>query len=212
MREAVLSLSDAELEAIGFDGLVDALRDATVREVEMLEDHGTTCVPQVTVAERLDEEALEALECVDGCELVAELDDGYRYLLELTATELPETTRENHDDLLGHCDATATERGVLLSLVGSQSAIRDVLRDYEAAGATPDLCKLAEFEGDGSPLDDLTDRQREVVGTAYDLGFYEVPREASTDDVAAALDVDAGTVSELLQRAERNLLAGQLTA
>jgi predicted DNA binding protein len=49
-----------------------------------------------------------------------------------------------------------------------------------------------------------------VLETAYDLGFYEVPRQASTEDVAGELDIDPATASEHLQRAERNLLTSQL--
>ena len=210
MREAIVTLSDEELEALGFGGLVTHLRAAGVRDVELLEDRGTTCVPQVEVAARLDVEALTGLDCVDRCELVAETDDAYRYILEVTATELPGSAADDHESLLGDCETEVTDRGVLVSLVGSQSAIREMLRDYEAAGATPDLLKLAAYEGEGDALEDLTARQREVLETAYDLGFYEVPREASTAEVAGELDLDPATVAEHLQRAERNLLAGQL--
>ena len=45
---------------------------------------------------------------------------------------------------------------------------------------------------------------------AYEMGYYEVPREVSTADVAAELGVDASTVTEHLQRAEHNLLARYL--
>lgn len=211
MREAVLNFSDAELEALGFAGLVDRLRDAGVRDAEMVEDYGDWCVPQVTVGERLDAAAIEDFECVDECELVSESDGEYVYLLELTATELPDGVGEDHDDLLGNCEATVTDRGVVLSLVGSQEAIRGMLRNFEAAGATPDLCELSEYDGTRDALDALTDRQLEVLETAYRMGFYEIPREASTDDVARELGLDDATVSEHLQRAERNLLAQQLS-
>lgn len=210
MREAVVTLSDSELEAIGFGGLVSVLREARIRDVELLEDRGTTCVPQVAVEERLDMGALTTFDCVDDVELVAEKDDTYIYLLELTATGLPERTSDDHDALIGSCDTAVTERGVLLSLVGSQEAIRDMLRNYEAAGATPSLRKLAQYDGGSSTLDALTDRQLTVIKTAYELGFYEVPREASTEDVAGALDLNSATVAEHLQRAERNLLTQQL--
>ena len=210
MREAIVTLSDAELEAIGFEGLVTRIRAAGVRDVELLEDRGRTCVPQVTVEERLDVEELAELECVDRCELVAETGETYRYLLELTATELPEDVTDDHESLLGDCGTEVTDRGVLVSLVGSQAAIREMLRDYETAGATPDLLKLAAYEGEGDALEDLTARQREVLETAYELGFYEVPREASTEEVAGELDLDPATVAEHLQRAERNLLTRQL--
>lgn len=210
MREAIVTLSDPELEAIGFDGLVSLLREAGLRDVELLEDRGYTCLPQVEVEEQLDTEKLADFECVDRWELVAEKDDTYLYLLELTASELPESTTDDHDALVGNCETTVTDRGVLVSLVGSQEAIRDMLRNYEAAGATPDLCKLSEYEGGQSVLDALTERQREVIEMAYEMGFYEIPRRVSTEDIAEKLDIDAATVSEHLQRAERNLLTQQL--
>jgi AcrR family transcriptional regulator len=48
----------------------------------------------------------------------------------------------------------------------------------------------------------LTDRQREVVSVAADLGYYDVPREATLDDVAAELGLAASTVSDHLRKAE----------
>jgi predicted DNA binding protein len=210
MREAIVTLSDSELEAMGFGGLVSTLREAGIRDVELLEDRGSDCVPQVQVEERIDLDEIEEFECVDAADLVAEKDDSYVYIFELTATELPEGTPDDHEALIGNCDTALTERGVLVSLVGSHEAIRDMLRNYEAAGATPSLRKLAEYDGGSSTLDALTDRQLAVVRTAFELGFYEVPREASTEDVAVALDLDPATVSEHLQRAERNLLTQEL--
>lgn len=38
------------------------------------------------------------------------------------------------------------------------------------------------------------------------MGYYDVPRNASTEEVAAELELDGSTVSEHLQRAERNVL------
>lgn len=212
MREALVTLTDSELRELGFAGLVSTLREAGIRDVEMLDDDGISCVPQVEVDEPLPAEELSALECVDGWELVAEAGETYRYLLELTATGLPDRAADDHAALIGNCDTAVTERGVLLSLVGSQAAIRDMLRNYEAAGATPELRRFARYEGETDTLAALTDRQREVLETAYEMGFYEVPREASTEEVAGALDLDPATVSDHLQRAERNLLARQLSA
>lgn len=210
MREALVTRSDSELETLGFGGLVEIAREAGIRDVALLDDRGYTCMPQVEVEERIDTDEVADLACVDRCELVAEKETTYVYLLELTATELPERTTNVYDELVGTCDPTVTEQGLLLSLVGSQEAIRDMLRTYEAAGATPDLYKLAEYDGGTSTLDELTDRQLEILQTAYRMGFYEIPREASTEGVAAEFDLDAATVSEHLQRAERNLIATQL--
>lgn len=56
-------------------------------------------------------------------------------------------------------------------------------------------------------MEKLTARQREVLETAFDRGYYDVPRSASTAEIAAEFDLDDSTVSEHLQRAERNVLA-----
>ena len=57
--------------------------------------------------------------------------------------------------------------------------------------------------GDGGT--NKTRRQLEVLQTAYEMGFYDVPREATIADVADEIGLDGGTVSEHLQRAERNI-------
>lgn len=48
----------------------------------------------------------------------------------------------------------------------------------------------------------LTDRQREVLDVALDLGYYDVPRQATHCDIAERLDLSVGTVSEHLQKIE----------
>lgn len=210
MREAVISLSDEELEELGYGELVTLCREAGIQGVEFLEDDGKSSVPQIEVEERLNEEVLDELEPVDDWELVREQRGTYLYILEITTPEMPESTVEDHEDLVGVCEPTMSDRGILLSLVGSQETIREMLRNFEDAGVTPDLRSLGEYEGKGRRvLDSLTDRQLEVLQTAYDMGFYDVPRDASTDEIAKELGVDAATVSEHLQRAERNLLSQQ---
>jgi|GEM_PF-61818 len=52
----------------------------------------------------------------------------------------------------------------------------------------------------------LTDRQREVIETAYEAGYYDWPRECTGTDVAAELDISSATFSEHVHAAERKLL------
>lgn len=58
----------------------------------------------------------------------------------------------------------------------------------------------------------LSDRQREAAETALDLGYYEIPREASHEDVADAIGCAPSTAAEHLRKAEtkvlRSVLAG----
>lgn len=52
----------------------------------------------------------------------------------------------------------------------------------------------------------LSDRQRTAVSAAVSLGYYETPRRATLEDVAAAIDSAPSTAGEHLQRAEAKLL------
>ncbi len=52
----------------------------------------------------------------------------------------------------------------------------------------------------------LTDRQREVLATAYDMGYFEYPRQANATDVAEALDICPSTLTEHLAAAQSKLL------
>jgi len=51
----------------------------------------------------------------------------------------------------------------------------------------------------------LTDRQREVLRTAYRSGFFEWPRGSTAQEIADSLDVSQPTVSRHLRAAERAL-------
>jgi DNA-directed RNA polymerase specialized sigma24 family protein len=210
MREARVEIDDSEFETMGIEGLVSLCREAGMQNFEELVCRGTGAVVQVEVETPLDEERLSSLECVDQWERVAETDDAQIYVVAFTAPELPGDLADEMDDLVGTCDPDVDERGATLSLVGPQEAIAGTVGEYEAAGVSPELRKLDAYEGRERPMDELTDRQREVIQTAYDSGYYEVPREVTTDDLAAELDVDPSTVAEHLQRAERNLLSHHL--
>ncbi len=56
----------------------------------------------------------------------------------------------------------------------------------------------------------LTDRQLEVLQTAYDMGYFDRPRGANASEVAAELDLDPSTVAEHLAAAQTKLLTDVL--
>jgi len=209
MREAEVSVTDGQREAMGIEGLLSLTREAGIVDVEELACRGNGAVLQVTVERRLDERRLDALDCVDEWNRVAQGDDSCLYVVSFTAPDLPESLEGIADDLVGTCDPEVDDRGATMSLVGPHEAISDQMSEYEAAGVSPDLRRIGSYDGPTRPLDDLTARQREVIETAWEMGYYEVPKDVSADEVAAELDLDSSTVNEHLQRAERNLL-GQI--
>lgn len=56
----------------------------------------------------------------------------------------------------------------------------------------------------------LSERQRAAAAAAVELGYYDVPRTASHEDVAAAIDCAPSTAAEHLRKAEATLLRSVL--
>lgn len=210
MREATVSVTDSELDAMGIERLLSLSREAAINDLVALACHGTGAVVQVTVDTRYDEDRLTTLGCVDEWEHVAETADGHLYVIAFTAPELPESLADRAEELIGTCNPVVDDGTISFSLVGPQASISATMAEYKAAGVSPELEKLGSYHGQEKPLDTLTDRQQEVLQTAFDLGYFEVPREASTQEVATELDLDGSTVAEHLQRAERNVLRNVL--
>jgi len=52
---------------------------------------------------------------------------------------------------------------------------------------------------------DLTDRQRTVLDVAYHAGFFDWPREATGEEVAASIDVAPSTFHQHLRKAQRKV-------
>jgi DNA-binding CsgD family transcriptional regulator len=79
-----------------------------------------------------------------------------------------------------------------------QAALADVPAEMEVT-----VERIGPYPGDTAVLQGLlTDRQREVLDVALDLGYYEVPRRATHSDIAERLDLSVGTVGEHLQKIE----------
>ncbi|WP_256392974.1 bacterio-opsin activator domain-containing protein [Natronoarchaeum rubrum] len=56
-------------------------------------------------------------------------------------------------------------------------------------------------------VDELTDRQLEVVQTAYYSGYFESPRDSTGEDVAAMLDISPPAFYQHVRAAQRKLFA-----
>jgi len=75
------------------------------------------------------------------------------------------------------------------------------LRKLTRVGDDADDRFAADPDGDG-----LTDAQREAIGTAHRMGYFEIPRTATLEDVAAELEISASSCSERLRRAQTRLV------
>jgi hypothetical protein len=52
----------------------------------------------------------------------------------------------------------------------------------------------------------LTERQRQVLENALELGYYDVPRNATHQDIADRMELSVGTVGEHLQKIESRVI------
>lgn len=58
----------------------------------------------------------------------------------------------------------------------------------------------------GGVLPTLSPRQRETLASAYDRGYYEIPRRTTTTEIAESVGVERRTAEEHLRRAENKLV------
>lgn len=101
-------------------------------------------------------------------------------------------------------DADAAMR---LTVVGDGGDMQDML-DALPPSVDVTVHEIGGYDRRGGTLaSTLTDRQFEAVAAAREVGYYEVPRTASLDDVATALDCAESTASVLLRRAEREVFS-----
>lgn len=57
----------------------------------------------------------------------------------------------------------------------------------------------------------LTEKQREAVQTAVEMGYYETPRSASPADLAETLGVTRSALSQRLNAVETKLVTALVT-
>lgn len=76
---------------------------------------------------------------------------------------------------------------------------------FDLLSMTPDPSQADEVSQDG-----LTDRQREAITLAISRGYYESPRQVTTEELAEEMGISQPSLSGLLRRAERQLLTASL--
>ncbi|AQL41517.1 bacterio-opsin activator [Halorientalis sp. IM1011] len=84
--------------------------------------------------------------------------------------------------------------------------VRDLFSEVELR-AKQTLDHAGEYDFYAKFLDDVTERQLEVVQTAYYSGFFESPRESTGEDVAAALDISPPAFYQHSRTVQRKLFA-----
>ena len=111
-------------------------------------------------------------------------------------------------------DVRAEDGSLVLTFhVPDSERLRGVVADLRAVADGVSLVRLTR----SSPVEDgddlvfldraaLTDRQREVLQTAHEMGYFARPRDSNATEVAAALDITRSTFAEHLAAAQSKLM------
>jgi predicted DNA binding protein len=94
------------------------------------------------------------------------------------------------------------------TFLGSEKEVRRIIEGIERAGVNYKVVSLmdARFSPD-SPLAGLTEKQRKVILSAFNQGYYDVPRRVSSEELARRLNIREPTLVMHRRKAERRLLA-----
>lgn len=204
-------------ECLPFVAVATAVPGATL-EIDIQPNHGD-CSPFLVHATHEDpasiERAFESAAFVAEFTLVGRTNETRRYQV-FPAVSLEAQLGEQVQNL-SQLRALATTDAIIRRIRVTPTgwiqtgwfADRAVLDEFRVFWQRNGGFSLRQLTLDGEtekPRDGLTDPQREALQTAYEMGYFEIPRTASLDDVAGELGITASSLSERLRRAQTHLV------
>lgn len=208
---------EIDCEALPLAGVAAAVPDATL-VLQLQFNHGDRPLFLLTIRGgcRTDiEQALTDAYDVHQWTLIGHAGETYRYQA-MPALSLEEQLGECIDDLAG-LEALATAEAIIERIevipAGWRQtgwfADRETFNQFSSFWQRNAGFRLHRLTRDGEsepPGDGLTDRQHEALRIAYERGYFDIPRQASLEEIAGELGVSASSVSERLRRAQTQLI------
>lgn len=182
----------------GIDGEVTAISKDTINSAR-------TTVEEIVVR---GEDDLTA----DGFDKIFEAEDHAVYRFERSGPEscacdqlesylgFPISNTQIKDDKLLvwiYVDDVAEIKGAISTLRDGVDQVSVVEIDRSTGPDEPDPIRLDRFS--------LTERQREVYRTAYEMGYFEATNRTNATDVANAMDLSPSTVLNHLRRVQAKI-------
>jgi len=170
-------------------------------------------IVQFDADDDIDEDALVSLDEVEGVTGIGRASgkDIYRIVV-----DLDDNIRQMFD---AHIDGAPLENPVIKAdgwyetkVFKSYATMSKFQENCEEHGVSMEVVAIgsAATASDNGEAYGLTDRQHEALTLAFSRGYYESPRQVSAEALADELGISQPSMSDLLQRAERQLLASTL--
>jgi len=158
------------------------------------------------------EDGLDADRTVTNVAQLAETEAGRLYRVTFTDHGEEFATFPAWGDLdISILDSTGSHEGWEVRM---RMPDRDALREFRDVCAERDipldLVSIYEERGNGASDRELTAEQRQALAVARELGYFDVPREASMTDIASELGISTQAVSERIRRGTDSLVDDNL--
>lgn len=158
----------------------------------------------------------------------AAIDAFHRWLarnLDLERTRLQETSRRvliahfqtpprSFQHLLDRADVRLAllraDGSAALSVTGARSDVRKLLDSLETGSSNVEVTDV-RIPSQGDPDTLLTTEQHRAIGTAFEEGYFDVPRRVRLADLAERLGTSTSALSETLRRGLYRLVEAHLT-
>jgi predicted DNA binding protein len=96
-----------------------------------------------------------------------------------------------------------------VEMMGRETDIKKMLQHASAWSNTYKILGLTSIDKkEESLLSRLSIKQRQALLTAFALGYYDVPRRISSEELSRHLNADKSTIVEHLRKAEKKLIDG----
>ncbi|WP_435177128.1 helix-turn-helix domain-containing protein [Halorussus sp. AFM4] len=149
---------------------------------------------------------------VAGCERTASFDSGSLYDVEWADADrgLRAWLRRNEIPILEADASGATGEWQLKLRLESRDRFTDLQAYCDAEDIGFDLLRLYPLEAPKVGQYNVSEKQREALLAAHEMGYFEIPRECKLGDVADRLGISTRSASERLRRGQANLLTDTL--
>lgn len=105
-----------------------------------------------------------------------------------------------------------SDDSIRFTVIAETPALRWLQRTLEGVHIEYRIHRVQPLEKEAtSPLETLTNPQRNTFLLAHSLGYYDVPRRTDTGHLAQELNLNRGTVGRHLRRAEKHIVEWVVT-
>lgn len=93
----------------------------------------------------------------------------------------------------------------------SRTLLSEFRAYYDERGVDLHVVRLYDLTDPKLGQYNLTSKQREALVSALEMGHFEIPRQATLEEIAESLDISPKALSERLRRGQTNLVSNTLT-